>query len=29
MKAKAWQRIVDVLALIGILIPVAIVGGWV
>ncbi len=29
MKAKAWQRLIDALAVIGILIPVAIVGGWV
>lgn len=29
MKPKAWQRLIDALAFIGILIPVAIVGGWV
>ena len=29
MKRTAWQRAVDVLAVIGICIPAAIVGGWV
>lgn len=28
MTRRAWQRMGDVLALVGLLIPVAIVGGW-